>query len=187
MGTGGAIKLLEDRLDDVFIAINGDNYMDIDFRAQARLHERSGADITISLSVTDNPCEAGIVRLDADGRVTEIKEKPKPEEVFSNIINSGVYVINRDVLRFIPEGKMYDISKELFPYLLANGYRIQGYEEPGHWMDIGRPKDFLKANLMTAEKLYRGHDWSGQCVGCTVGGSSYLGKGTACGSSVLES
>ena len=187
LGTGGALKLIQDRLDDVFIAINGDNFMDIDFKAIIKEHFVSGAAVTISLSTTDNPCEVGIVRLDDTGLITEFKEKPKPEEVFSNILNTGVYVVNKEVLDFIPENTMYDFSKELFPLLMEKGYRIQGYREPGHWIDIGRPKDFLKANLRTAGKNYPDHDWSSQCESSKISGTSYLGNGTKVRDSEIES
>jgi len=179
LGTGGALKLIQDKLDDVFIAINGDNFMDIDFNAMAKEHFDSGAAVTISLSTTDNPCEVGIVRLDDTGKILEFKEKPKPEEVFSNILNTGVYVVNRDVLDFIPEDTMYDFSKELLPLLMEKGYRVQGFKEKGHWMDIGRPRDFLGANLLTAGKKYNGYDWSSQAKDSSVKGTSFLGKGTA--------
>ena len=186
LGTGGALKLIQDKLDDVFIAINGDNFMDIDFKAMVKEHLRSEADVTISLSTTDNPCEVGIVRLDDTGRILEFKEKPKPEEVFSNILNTGVYVVNRDVLDFVPEDTMYDFSKELFPLLMEKGYRIQGYRDEGHWMDIGRPKDFLGANILTAEKKYKGYDWSSQAEDSEVVGASFLGKGTKAEGSKLN-
>ena len=186
LGTGGALKLIQDKLDDVFIAINGDNFMDIDFRAMVKEHFDSKADVTISLSTTDNPCEVGIVRLDDTGRILEFKEKPKPEEVFSNILNTGVYVVNNDVLDFIPEDTMYDFSKELFPLLMEKGYRIQGYKDEGHWMDIGRPKDFLGANILTAGKMFNGHDWSAQAKDSAISGASFLGERTTVESSKLN-
>ena len=187
LGTGGALKLIEDRLDDVFIAINGDNFMEIDFNAMAEEHFRSGADVTISLSTTDNPTEVGIVRLDDTGKILEFKEKPRPEEVFSNILNTGVYVINREMLRFAPSEGFFDFSKELIPLLMQKGYNIHGYREPGHWMDIGRPKDFLGANLYTAGRLYTGYDWSSVTENSRVGGSSYIGKDCKVRDSVMDS
>ena len=95
--------------------------------------------------------------------------------------------MNKNVLDFIPEDTMYDFSKELFPLLMEKGYRIQGYKDPGHWMDIGRPKDFLGANILTAEKNYKGHDWSKQTKDSKVSGSSYLGKDTKAIDSTIES
>ena len=125
--------------------------------------------------------------MDDTGKILEFKEKPRPEEVFSNILNTGVYVANRDVLDFIPEDTMYDFSKELIPLLMEKGYRIQGYKDPGHWMDIGRPKDFLGANLLTAGKKFSGYDWSSQTKDSKVSGTSYLGKGTHVKDSVISS
>ena len=103
LGTGGAMKLVEDRLDDVFVAANGDVFASIDVASEIREHIDSGASVTISLTPVDNPCEFGIARVQPDGRITEFKEKPKPEEVFSNLINAGVYVLNRSVLGYVPE------------------------------------------------------------------------------------
>ena len=88
MGTGGAMKLVEDRLDDTFVAANGDVFVSMDVSAEIRTHQETGAAVTIALTPVDNPCEFGIARVDDDNRISEFKEKPKPEEVFSNLINS---------------------------------------------------------------------------------------------------
>ena len=161
--------------------------MDIDFRKQIDEHRASGAAVTISLSTTDNPTEVGIVGLDDDGNVTKFKEKPKPEEVFSNVLNTGVYVINKKVLQYIPKDTMYDISKELFPFIMEKGYKIHGYKEPGHWMDVGRPKDYLEANLMTAKKRFPKKDWSAQAVDTIVTGRSYFGEGSKAQTCMIRS
>jgi Nucleoside-diphosphate-sugar pyrophosphorylase involved in lipopolysaccharide biosynthesis/translation initiation factor 2B, gamma/epsilon subunits (eIF-2Bgamma/eIF-2Bepsilon) len=102
MGTAGAIKILEDRLDDVFIGVNGDMFAEIDVKKQIDEHFSSGACITIALTPVENPCEFGIARVDETGRILEFKEKPKPEEVFSNLINAGLYVVNKDVMKLVP-------------------------------------------------------------------------------------
>ena len=140
LGTGGAMKLVEDRLDDVFVAANGDVFASIDVGAEIEEHIRTDASVTIALTPVENPCEFGIARVQDDGRITEFKEKPKPEEVFSNLINAGVYVINRSVLGYVPEATFYDFSKDLVPRLMADGHRIQGFEVDGIWMDVGRPQ-----------------------------------------------
>lgn len=175
MGTGGAIKLIEDSLDDVFIAINGDNFMDIDLEEMVSQHFKFNADVTVSLSTTDSPCEVGIVRLADDGKILEFKEKPRPEEVFSNIFNTGIYVVSKHVLRYVPEGTMYDFSKELIPSLMQRGCRIQGYKNLGYWIDIGRPKDFLEVNLLMANRHHNGYNWSSQFKNSNVIGGVYLG------------
>ena len=186
LGTGGAMKLVEDRLDDVFVAANGDVFASIDVGAEIEEHIRSKASVTIALTPVENPCEFGIARVQDDGRITEFKEKPKPEEVFSNLINAGVYVIDRSVLGYVPEATFYDFSKDLVPRLMADGHRIQGYEVNGIWMDVGRPHDLLGANLSIAESEFSGSDWD--TPGSSISGRFYMGSGAeVIGSEVSES
>ncbi len=186
MGTGGAMKLVEDRLDDVFVAANGDVFASIDIASEIREHQRSGASVSISLTPVENPCEFGIARVQPDGRITEFKEKPRPEEVFSNLINAGVYVIDKSVLGFVPEGAFYDFSKDLIPKLMADGHRIQGFQIDGIWMDVGRPHDLLGANLAVASEEFAGRTWD--VVDSEVRGSFYMGDGSrVIGSKASES
>ena len=161
MGTGGAMKLVEDRLDDTFVAANGDVFVSMDVSAEIRTHQETGAAVTIALTPVDNPCEFGIARVDDDNRISEFKEKPKPEEVFSNLINAGVYVLQKDVLSEVPEHTFYDFSKDLVPKLMSEGRRIQGHTVDGIWMDVGRPRDLLRA------------------PGCAIEGPFYLGHGAS--------
>lgn len=177
LGTGGAMKLVEDRLDDTFVAVNGDVFVSMDVSGEIETHLRTGAAVTIALTHVDNPCEFGIARVDEDLRITEFKEKPKPEEVFSDLINAGVYVLQKDVLADVPAGTFYDFSKDLVPRLMAEGRRIQGYEVDGIWMDVGRPRDLLRANLAIADAEYAGRDW--KAPGCAIDGAFYMGRGSS--------
>lgn len=172
MGTGGAVKLLEDRLDDVFIMANGDVFSDMDVSKEIDEHLRSGASITISLTEVDDPTQYGIVGLDDTGKVTRFLEKPKKEEAFSNLINSGVYIVNKDVLKNIPSGVMYDMSKELFPLLLEKGYHLQGHRIDGHFRDVGRPFDLYETNKEVALREGGGKNGLLYCGE----GSSFSGK-----------
>ena len=181
LGTGGAMKLVEDRLDDVFVAANGDVFASIDVASEIGEHIASGASVTISLTPVENPCEFGIARVQPDGRITEFKEKPKPAEVFSNLINAGVYVLNRSVLEYVPENTFFDFSKDLVPMLMADGHRIQGFQVSGIWMDVGRPHDLLGANLAVASAEYGEVTWN--LEGSDVEGPFYMGAG----SSVVDS
>lgn len=177
LGTGGAMKLVEDRLDDTFVAVNGDVFVSMDVSGEIETHLRTGAAVTIALTHVDNPCEFGIACVDEDLRITEFKEKPKPEEVFSDLINAGVYVLQKDVLADVPAGTFYDFSKDLVPRLMAEGRRIQGYEVDGIWMDVGRPRDLLRANLAIADAEYAGRDW--KAPGCAIDGAFYMGRGSS--------
>jgi len=186
-GTAGAMKILEDRLDDTYVGVNGDVFADISVKDVIEMHQRTNSCVTISLTEVENPCEFGIARLDDTGRITEFKEKPKPEEVFSNLINAGVYVINKKVMNIVPKDTMYDFSKELVPILMSMGHRIQGYVIEGVWRDVGRPSDLLETNLIMADRRYRDADWSEQIEGSMVRRPFYIGYSGAATSSEVDS
>ena len=140
MGTAGAIKLLEEELDDVFVAVNGDVFADIDLKKELEEHETSGASLTISLIEVERPNEFGVARLDGTGRILEFQEKPKPGEEISNLANAGVYVIDKDILKYVPKGEMYDFSKELTIDLIDKGTRYRGtFLTDYGWMSAGPP------------------------------------------------
>lgn len=187
LGTGGAMKQLESRLDPVFAAANGDTFIDIDVRKQIEEHFRSGAKITIALNQVPNPCDYGIARVMDDGRITEFKDKPRPEEVFSNLINAGIYVVDRSVLSDVPEGSFFDFSKDLVPIITNKGLRVQGYRlQGGVWKDVGRPSDLIGTNLVMAER----RSAVTPCVipeGCTADGPVYIGENTTVSNSKIHS
>ena len=178
LGTAGAIKQIEDRLDDIFIAANGDVFADIDVAKEIDIHRRTGAIVTLALTPVENPCEFGIARVEDDGRISEFREKPGPEEVFSNLINAGVYVVEKRAMSEVLDGKAFDFSKELIPILMSRGERIQSYRLEGSWRDVGRPSDLLGANLDMAVKRYGDHEWKGESFsGSEIKKPFYAGEG----------
>lgn len=188
LGTAGAIKKVENRLGDTFIAANGDVFAEINVIEEISEHFSSGAAVTLSLTPVENPCEFGIARVGNDGRIIEFKEKPRPEEAFSNLINAGVYVLEKKILDLVPDNTQYDLSKELIPRLMDGGERIQGYRLNGMWRDVGRPSDLIGANLTAAEKRFSNEDWSKHDVSDTViKGPFFLGAGSKISDSSSES
>jgi len=185
LGTAGAMKLVEDRLDETFLAANGDVFADIDIAEEMALHQSTSSDITISLTPVENPSEFGIARVDETGRITEFKEKPAPEEAFSNLINAGVYVIQRSMLSYVPEGKFFDFSKDLLPIVMKEGKRIQGYKLKGYWMDVGRPHDLLEANLSVVRREFGDRPFP--CEDACVRGEFYMGENSKVANSELVS
>jgi mannose-1-phosphate guanylyltransferase len=193
-GTAGAVKLLEKELGSTIVVVSGDVLADVDLRSLVALHRKKGALATMALTTVDRPEEFGIVGLDDDGRIVRFKEKPKTEEVFSNLINAGIYVLEKRALRDIPEGEKYDFSKQLFPKLLERSEPLYGMPLSGLWKDIGRPRDLLDANLKMAERKgvpmeVPGASCSGKIVatsfralGCSIEGPAYIGEGAVIGS-----
>ncbi len=122
LGTGGALKFAQDLLEDRFLMLNGDVLTDIDLSAQLRQHEQTGARITLGLIGVEDPSAYGLVRRDEDGSVIEFLEKPSPDEIDTNLISLGVYVVEREVLDSMPPaGTKLSIERDVFPELVGNG------------------------------------------------------------------
>ncbi len=147
MGTAGAIRKVGAYLDDTFVVASGDVLADVDIRSLYNHHKSKKALATMALTEVDNPTEFGIVGLDDDGLIVRFKEKPKKEEVFSNLINAGIYVLEPSVLDYIPENTKYDFSRQVFPAILKDKLGLHGKAIPGLWRDIGRPSDLLGASI----------------------------------------
>lgn len=151
-GTAGAVKLLESRIVGTFVVASGDVLADVDMKDLIERHQAKDAFATMALTTVDRPEEFGIVGLDPNNRIVKFKEKPASHEVFSNLINAGIYILERDVVEHIPEGEMFDFSKNLFPKLLGMGKALFGAPIHGMWKDIGRPSDLIEANIEMASK-----------------------------------
>jgi len=144
LGTGGALKFAEDLLRERFFMLNGDVLTDMNLTAQLQQHERTGARATLALASVEDPSRYGLVRLNADDSVKEFLEKPGPEQIDTNLINAGAYVLDRDTLTSMPPaGRRFSIEREVFPLLVGHG--LFGYRAEGYWLDIGTPAGYLQA------------------------------------------
>lgn len=157
-GTAGGVRFAYDAgsLDaDVIVVMSADVVADVEVKALVAEHERSNAVATMALVEVEDPRPFGIVILDGSGKITRFLEKPKEEEIFSNMVNAGIYVLSREAMEQIPSGQKFDFSKDLFPNLLQSGRRMQGARLEGYWKDIGRPEDLLTANLEMGRRIGR--------------------------------
>src|SRR5436190_20964165 len=146
LGTGGSVRQIGDALDDTFIVISGDSLTDIDLSNVIAFHKERKAAVTLTLYHVPNPLEYGVVITDNDGRITKFLEKPSWGEVFSDTINTGIYVIEPRVLERYKVGESFDFSKDLFPQLLADGEPLFGYIASGYWTDVGSIPEYARAN-----------------------------------------
>lgn len=138
VGTAGSVKLAEELLSDgTFLVVSGDGLTDIDLGALIEFHKSKEAMVTVCLSRRDSPLGLGIVVTDADGKVVRFLEKPGWGQVFTDAVNTGIYVIEPEVLSHIPANEDVDWSADVFPALLAGGYPIYGYVAEGYWEDVG--------------------------------------------------
>ncbi|NLV72395.1 MAG: NTP transferase domain-containing protein, partial [Actinobacteria bacterium] len=145
-GTAGSIRLAKDLLDDTFLVISGDALTDFDLSSVLSFHKEREAAVTIALKTVANPLEFGVVIVDEEGRIQRFLEKPGWGQVFSDTVNTGIYVIEPEVFDHIPEGQPYDFSHELFPKLFEMGKPLYGMVCEGYWQDIGSLEQYLQAN-----------------------------------------
>lgn len=143
-GTAGAIRFAEEMLGDRFLVINGDVLCDLDLGAMIEQHERTGARATIALHPVEDPSNYGLVHRSEDGEISEFLEKPRPDQIDTDEINAGAYLLERSVLDLIPPGRAVSIEREVFPKLVGAG--LYGRRLEGYWIDIGTPARYLQAN-----------------------------------------
>jgi len=144
-GTAGAVKAAAKHLDGRFLIISGDLLTDFDLGAILRYHEEKQAVATITLTPVVDPLQFGVVITDKEGRITKFLEKPGWGEVFSDTVNTGIYVLEPEVLELIPEGENRDWSKEIFPQLLEERRPLYGCRMEGYWQDVGNTDAYLEA------------------------------------------
>ena len=208
LGTAGGIKNAEQYLDgDALVVVNGDVLTGMDLAKAIQVHEASNALATITLTSVEDPTAYGLVEVDHEMRVHRFIEKPAADDVTTNLVNAGVYVLEAEVLRLIPANREVSIEREIFPELQDSG-RLRAHITGSYWRDIGTPRSYLAAShdvLSGAVGAREGFEYLevdpsvelGKNVkllppvsiaeGCmisdlaTIGGRSSLGKGSVVG------
>ncbi|WP_172388121.1 sugar phosphate nucleotidyltransferase [Streptomyces sp. MNP-20] len=146
LGTAGSVKNAAGLLgDEPFVVISGDALTDIDLTDLIAFHRAKGALVTVCLTRVPEPVEFGITVLDAGGRVERFLEKPTWGQVFSDTVNTGIYVMEPEVLDYVAAGESVDWSSDVFPRLLEEGRPVYGYVAEGYWEDVGTHASYLRA------------------------------------------
>ena len=145
LGTAGSVRNASEVLDETFVVISGDALTDIDLGKVVAFHQEKGASATIVLKRQPNPLEYGIVVTDEDARIERFLEKPGWGQVFTDTVNTGIYVLEPSVLERIPTDAPSDFSKDIFPAMLADGDPIYGYIADGYWTDVGNVDAYRRA------------------------------------------
>lgn len=152
LGTAGSVRNARDELTERFLVISGDVLTDIDLTKLVEFHAERGAMATLALKAVDNPLEFGIVITGEDGSIDRFLEKPTWGQVFSDTINTGIYVLEPEIFDYIPEGRPVDFSGESFPAALADGRGLFGYVADGYWEDVGTLEAYLQAHQDILER-----------------------------------
>lgn len=146
LGTAGAIKYAGDKLTESVVVFNGDVLTQVDLAAVLRLHRERRARATIVLTPVENPTAFGLVETDGDGNIKRFLEKPKPEEVTTNNINAGIYILEPDTFDRIPSDVAWSIERSYFPSLVERGETFVAYIYNGYWIDIGTPEKYMQVH-----------------------------------------
>ena len=141
-GTAGAVAFARDFLDETFIIVSGDLVTNFDFKEIKKFHEKKKSQLTITLTSVENPLQFGVVIANEDDRIEKFLEKPSWGEVFSDTINTGIYVIEPEILEHIPYKQNFDFAKDLFPKLMKEDIPLWGCSLMGYWRDVGNPESY---------------------------------------------
>ncbi len=146
LGTAGSVKNAQNLLDEPFLVISGDALTDFNLTDIINYHNEKKSLATLTLAHVSNPLEYGVIITDDRGHIRQFLEKPSWGEVFSDTINTGIYVLDPKIFDYMPTDKPYDFSQELFPFMLKKGDPIYGYIASGYWCDVGNLAEYMRAN-----------------------------------------
>ncbi len=146
LGTAGGVKNCEWFLNETFVVISGDALTDIDITALFHAHRQNGALATIALKQVDEVEHFGIVIRDENNKIRSFQEKPKPEEALSNMANTGIYLFEPEIFKYIPPRQFYDFGKQVFPYLVKIGAPFYGVNIDDYWCDVGNINTYRQAH-----------------------------------------
>lgn len=175
LGTAGCVKNVAELLDDTFLVISGDSITDIDLSAAVRFHKERQSKATIVLTNVPNPIEFGVVIIDDHQRIKRFLEKPSSSEIFSDTVNTGIYILEPEVLEYLPFNQETDFSKDLFPLMLEKGEPMYGFVADGYWCDVGHLDAYREAQYAALyQRVKLEFDYTERSPGLWVGQNTYI-------------
>jgi mannose-1-phosphate guanylyltransferase len=182
-GTAGALKYAEEFLAERFLMLNGDVLTDMNLSDQVAQHEATGAVGTLALVPVADPSAYGLVRINEDNSVKGFLEKPSADQIDTNLISAGAYVLERSVLDMIEPGKNVSIEREIWPRLVGNGLYAFPHQQ-AYWLDIGTPETYLKASSDILEGFVETADVERIGPRCDIAAGAHVGSTVVLGDGV---
>ncbi len=175
LGTAGCVKNIQQWLDDTFITISGDAITDFDLQAAIAFHREKKSKATLILTRVPNPVEFGVVITNRDGKIERFLEKPSLSEIFSDTVNTGTYILEPEILDYLPENQESDFSKDLFPLLLEKEEPMYGYVAEGYWCDVGHLEAYREAQYDGLDqKVKLDFPYKQKSAGIWIGNNTYV-------------
>ncbi|MBN1994922.1 MAG: mannose-1-phosphate guanyltransferase [Anaerolineae bacterium] len=171
LGTAGSVKNTQDFLDGTFLVISGDALTDINLTDLIAYHQKSKALGTLALYRLADPLDYGIINLNNEGQITRFQEKPSRGSVMSDYVNTGIYVLEPEILDFFESNVHFDFARDLFPLVHAQGYPLYGYVAKGYWCDVGNIAEYMRATANALQGDVQGLD-----LGRYLGDNIWTGK-----------
>ena len=189
LDTCGAVKNVEEHIDGTFLVFNGDVLTDLNLTNLIGYHRDKGGKATLSLTRVEDPTAYGLVPLDRQGRIKEFLEKPSWDQVVTDLINAGTYVLEPELLDRVPEGEPFSFERQLFPQLLDDDIPMYGFATEAYWMDIGTPAKYLQAHYDILGRRVP-FDFDGEEIKPSVwvrGGADISPEATVFGPTIIDS
>jgi NDP-sugar pyrophosphorylase family protein len=155
LGTAGGVKAVSSFFDETFLVIGGDDLTDVDLMKGVEFHRKSSALATIGLSRVEDPTQLGVVVADPEGRILSFQEKPLLAEAASLMANTGIYIFEPEIFKYIPPATFYDFGRQLFPLLLKKKAPFFSWEAAGYWCDIGSLAQYRQAHFDVLNRRVR--------------------------------
>jgi mannose-1-phosphate guanylyltransferase/phosphomannomutase len=175
LGTAGCVKNIAELLDETFLVISGDSITDFDLTEAIKFHKQKKSKATLVLTRVPNPIEFGVVITDENHRIRRFLEKPSTSEIFSDTVNTGTYILEPEVLQYLPANQETDFSKDLFPLLLEKNEPMYGYIASGYWCDVGHLDAYREAQYDgLQQKVKLDFAYSEQSPGLWIGQNTHI-------------
>lgn len=183
LGTAGGVKNCEGFLDETFVVISGDALTDMDLSYLLAQHQAKGSLATIALKAEEQVEQFGVVQIDESGKILRFQEKPQAHEAISNLANTGVYVFETEIFKYIPANQFYDFGQQLFPFFVKSKAPFYGVPMPGYWCDVGNLATYRQANEDVLLQKVRA-EMKGTLSSSEDGGLVLIDEGVKLGSEV---
>jgi NDP-sugar pyrophosphorylase family protein len=177
LGTAGAIRFAADSLRDSVVVFNGDVLTEIDLQAVIALHRERRAKATIVLTPVENPSAYGLVEIDAHSNVLRFLEKPDPQQITTDTINAGIYVLEPDTFDRIPSEQPWSIERSFFPSLIERHETFVAYVYRGYWIDIGTPEKYMQVHRDIMARRYHTAPFNSERTGACVSPTARIDAG----------
>ncbi len=171
LGTAGSVKNAQNLLDDTFLVISGDALTNFNLTKLIAYHKKVKAQGTIAVYRLADPVDYGVINLKTNGQIARFQEKPSRGSIMSDYVNTGIYVLEPEILNHFDPNVAFDFATDLFPLIHRQGYPLYGYVADGYWCDVGNISEYMRATANALEGKVEGMD-----LGRHLGNNIWAGK-----------